>query len=188
MLLTVIQASLIKSRWRKLHPKVGYFSIALAAIFVLSGLRVLQTMILGDDGAGGERFALSMKFFYLDLTGLALFCIFLWLAIKAARRRDIALHLRLIACTAIIPLEAVLERTYLYGIPSLVPNFDVALIASEVTLIVFTAALVAGEWWYGRLRWPFAFMLSYYVVMMLTQDVMARAEWFISFAMNYANI
>lgn len=129
-----------------------------------------------------------MKFFYLDLTGLVLFCIFLWLAIKAARRRDIALHLRLIACTAIIPLEAVLERTYLYGIPSIVPNFDVALIASEVTLIVLTAALVAGEWWYGRLRWPFAFMLVYYVVMMLTQDMMARAEWFISFAMRYANI
>jgi len=30
---------------------------------------------------------------------------FPWLAIKAARRRDIALHLRLMACTAIIPLE-----------------------------------------------------------------------------------
>lgn len=145
-------------------------------------------MILKEIGPTGVVDPLAMKFFYLDLTGLLLFCVFLGLAIKAAQRRDIALHLRLIACTAIIPLEAVLERTYLYGIPSLVPNFEVALIASEVTLIVLTAALVAGEWWYRRLRWPFAVMLAYYVVMMLTQDVLAQAEWFISVAIDYANL
>ena len=63
------------------------------------------------------------------------------MTIKAARRRDIPLHLRLMACTAIIPLEAALERTYIYGTPNLVPNFDVALYASVVTLIVLTAVL-----------------------------------------------
>jgi hypothetical protein len=150
MLLTIIQALLIKSRWRRNHRMVGYISLALAAILVLSGLQVLQTMILREGGA-----SLAIKFFYLDLTGLVLFCVFLWLAIKAARRRDIPLHLRLITCTAIIPLEAVLERTYLYGMPALVPDFEVALLASNITLIVLTAVLVAGEWWYGRLRWPF---------------------------------
>jgi len=113
---------------------------------------------------------------------------FLGLAIKAARRRDIALHLRLIACTAIIPLEAVLERTFLYGVPSLVPNLDVALIASEVTLIVLTAGLVVGEWWYQRLRWPFAVLLTYYVIMLLTQSLMAEAGWFVALALSYANL
>lgn len=188
MLLTIIQASLIKGRKRKHHRKVGYISLSLAVILVLSGLQVLQTMILREGGTVEGASLLAMKFFYLDLTGLVLFCVFLWLAIKAARRRDIPLHLRLITCTAFIPLEAVLERTYLYGMPALVPNFDVALIASEVTLIVLTAGLVAAEWWYGRLRWPFVALLAYYVVMMLTQDVIARAEWFISAAVSYANL
>ena len=139
MLLTVFQASLIKSRWRKYHRTVGYSSLLLAAILVLSGLQVLQTMILKSDGMVDGVPSLGIKFFYLDLTALVLFCIFLWLAIKAARRRDISLHLRLMACTAIIPLEAALERTYIYGTLNLVPNFDVALYASVVTLIVLTA-------------------------------------------------
>jgi hypothetical protein len=92
------------------------------------------------------------------------------------------------ACTAIIPLEAALERIYLYGTPSLVTNFDVALYASVVTLIVICAVLVAVEWWYKRLRWPFPVLLAYYVVTLLTTDVIARAEWFNSLAISYANL
>ncbi len=136
-------------------------------------------------GRGDE---LAIKFFYIDITALLLFCVFLWLAIKAARRRDIPLHLRLITCTAIIPLEAALERTYIYGTPNLVPNFEVALFASNVTLIVVIAVLVAGEWWYGRLRWPFGALLAYYVLMILTTDMIARTEWFNSVAFRFANI
>jgi hypothetical protein len=188
MLLTIIQASLIKSRWRRYHRRVGYTSLALAAILVLSGLQVLQTMILREGGAVDGIPLLAIKFFYIDLTGLVLFCVFLGLAIRAARRRDIPLHLRLITCTAVIPLEAALERTYIYGTPALVPNLEVALFASNLTLIVLAAVLVAGEWWYGRSRWPFAVLLGYYVVMILTTDVMAGAEWFNSVAFSYANI
>jgi hypothetical protein len=188
MLLTIIQASLIKSGWRKHHRTVGYFSLSLAAVLVLSGLQVIQTMLFGDDGTADGIALLSIKFFYIDFTALVLFCVFLGLAIKAARRRDIPLHLRLMACTAIIPLEAALERTYIYGTPNLVPNFDVALYASVVTLIVVTAVLVASEWWYGQSRWPFPVLLAYFVIMLLTTDVIARAEWFKSLAISYANI
>ena len=188
MLLTVAQAVLIKKGWRNTHRKLGYVSIGLAAIVVVSGLWVLKTMMLGDNGPGTDGFPLSLKFFYLDVTGLALFGIFLGLAIKAARQRDIALHLRLIACTAIIPLEAVLERSYLYGTPSLVPNLDVALIASEVTLIALTSALVVAEWRYSQLRWPFTLMLGYYLTMLFTQDLMAQSQWFTTLALDYANL
>jgi hypothetical protein len=187
MLLTIVQASLIKSRWRRYHRKVGYFSLTLATTLVLSGLYVLQTMVLKEGGMVDGVPSLAIKFFYIDITALALFCVFLWLAIKAARRRDIPLHLRLMTCTAILPLEAALERTYLYGIPSLVPNFGVALYASVITLIVLTAVMVASEWWYGRSRWPFAALLAYYVVTLLTTDLVARMEWFNSAAIRYAN-
>ncbi len=188
MLLTIIQASLIKSGWRKHHRTVGYFSLTLAATLVLSGLWVIQTMLYGDDGTADGIDLLAIKFFYIDFTALVLFCVFLGLAIKAARRRDIPLHLRLMACTAIIPLEAALERTYIYGTPNLVPNFDVALYASVVTLIVVTAVLVASEWWYGRSRWPFAVLLAYFVIMLLTTDMIAQTEWFNALAISYANI
>jgi uncharacterized membrane protein len=187
MLLTITQALLIKSRWRRYHRTVGYVSLTLATTLVLSGLYVLQTMVLKEGGMVDGVPSLAIKFFYIDITALMLFCIFLWLAIKAARRRDIPLHLRLMTCTAILPLEAALERTYLYGIPSLVPNFGVALYASVITLIVLTAVLVASEWWYGRSRWPFRVLLAYFVIMLLTTDVVARMEWFNSAAISYAN-
>jgi len=187
MLLTIIQASLIKSGWRKHHRTVGYLSLTLAAILVLSGLWVIQTMLLGDSGTAEGIRLLAVKFFYIDFTALVLFCLFLWLAIKAARRRDIPLHLRLMTCTAILPLEAALERTYIYGTPNLVPNFDVALYASVITLIVVTAVLVVSEWWYGRSRWPFAALCAYFVIMLLTTDVIAQTEWFNSVAIRYAN-
>lgn len=79
---------------------------------------MLQIMILRDGGAAVGIPLLGFKHFYLDLTGLVLFCVFLGLAINAARRRDIPLHLRLITCTAIVLLEAALVRTYLYGPPA----------------------------------------------------------------------
>ncbi len=110
MLLTIIQARLIKSGWRTCHRTVGYCSLILAAVVVVSGLQVLQTMILKEGGM---------------VDG--------------------------VPSTAIIPLEAALERTYLYGTPSLVPNFDVALYASVVTLIVLCAVgLLRGHATYDR--------------------------------------
>ncbi len=116
MLLTIIQARLIKSGWRKYHRTVGYFSLILAAVVVVSGLQVLQTMILKEGGMVDGVPSTAIKFFYIDMTALTLFCVFLWLAIKAARRRDIALHLRLMACTAIIPLEAAGNTCWVAGI------------------------------------------------------------------------
>lgn len=188
MLMAIIQASIIKSRWRKYHRTVGYSSLVVAATLVLSGLQVLQTMILKDNGMVDGVPSIAVKFFYLDLTGLIVFCIFLWLAVKAARQRDIALHLRLITCTAIIPLEAVFERTFLYGTPTLVPTFDVALIVSMITLFVLCTGLIVAEWWYKRLRWQFAVLFGYYLLMALTTDMIARTEWFNAFAIYYANI
>jgi len=188
MLITVVQAGLIKSRWRKHHRTFGYASLVFAIILVISGLQVLQTMLLKDNGLEDGIPLLAIKFLYIDITVLMLFCVFLWLAIKAARKRDFSLHMRLMACTAILPLEAALERTYLYGIPSLVPNFDVALYASVITLIVLMAVLVVLDRWYKRSRWPYTALLAYFVLLLLTTDIIAQSDWFNSFAIFYAKL
>ena len=188
MLLAVVQAWLIKSRWRKHHRTLGYTSLVLAVILVISGLRVLQTMLLKDNSVDGSNPLLAIKFLYADITALFLFCTFLWLAINAARQSDFSLHMRLMACTAIIPLEAALERTYIYGIPSLVPNFNVAFYTSVITLIVLMATLVGIDLWRKRSRWPYAALLAYYILMLVTVDIIAQTEWFNSFAIYYANL
>lgn len=188
MLLAVVQAWLIKSRWRKSHHTIGYASLVLAVILVISGLQVLQTMLHKDQSVDGSDPLLAIKFFYVDILALFLFSTFLWLAIKAARQRDFSLHMRLMACTAIIPLEAALERTFIYGTPSLVPNWNIAFYASTITLISIMIVLVGIDHWRKRSRWPYAALLAYYVVMLLTTDFIANKEWFQAFATFYANL
>lgn len=185
MLLPIGQAWLIKTRRRSWHRRVGWASLALAPVVVLSGLRVLQIFTLRNV----EDFqARLFKFVYLDLTGLFLFCVFLGLAIRAARRRDYPLHLRLIACTALIPLEAAIERLLVNSVPSLVPNFDVALSGALIFMEVTLVGLIIGEFAWRRIRWPFPFLLAYYFLMHATVTAVAHNQSFQSFAFAFARI
>lgn len=188
MLITVLQARLSKGKWRKLHRKLGYASLVLAATLVLSGFQVVKTMLLKDLNAEASQFLLSVKFTYIDITALILFCFYLYRAIKASRKRNIALHQRLIICTAIIPLEAALERTFVYGTPGLVPNFNMALYASAITLIVIMAVLVGLDFKQKRNRWPYITLLVYYLLMLATTDLIANTDWFQAFSTFYANL
>lgn len=185
MLLPIGQAWLIKTRRRKVHRWTGYASLALAVLVVVSGLYILQIFTLRNvEDFQVRRF----KFVYLDLTGLFLFCVFLGLAIWAARKRDYALHLRLIACTAFIPLEAAIERLLINSVPFLVPNFDAALYAALIFLELTLIALIIGELIWKRLRWPFPLLLGYYLVMHATVTPVANNEAFQSFAWAFARI
>jgi hypothetical protein len=185
MLLPILQAWLIRTRRRIWHRRIGWASLGLAAVVVLSGLHVLQLMTLRnlDDFQ-----LLRLKFVYLDLTGLFLFSVFLGLAIWAARRRDYPLHLRLIACTALIPLEAAIERLLINSVPSLVPDFDAGLYAALIFMEVTLIALIVGEWLWRRVRWPFPFLLMYYLVMHATLTPVAEHPGFQFFAWGFARI
>jgi uncharacterized membrane protein len=185
MSLPVVQGVLIARRNRKLHRRIGYASLTLAAVVVLSGLRVVQTMVLN----GGKPAELvSFKFALLDLTGITMFVIFLAMAIRAAKRHDVGLHLRLMACTAIIPLEAANERTALILCPGFFADFDAALYASLVSIEAICLALILAEWRLDRIRWPFAFMLGYYLLMHAIATPVAQSSAFQAFAQSYAHL
>jgi len=186
MLLTVVQALLIRNRRRKPHHAIGYSSLVLAILVVASGLQMERQMILRDGTDTAGEPLLSIMFFYNDVIALGLFCLFLALAVLAARRRDIALHLRLIACTAIVPLTPALLRAFKAATPQLAPDWTTALAASQVALIGLTGALVLAEWRYSRLRWPFASLLIYYVIMYATTERFADDAWLQSFAFGFA--
>ncbi len=185
MALPIAQAALIATRKRSLHRRLGYSSLALAAVVVVSGLHVIQTMIL--KGGDTVRFV-SFKFVLLDLTGILLFVTFLGMAIRCARRHDIGLHLRLMACTAIIPLEAANERTAILLFPGLVPDFDAALYASLLSMELVCTALIIAEWRLDRVRWPFPFMLGYYLVMHIIATPVALMPQFQAFCLWYAHL
>jgi uncharacterized membrane protein len=185
MTLPVIQGLLIARRKRPLHRRLGYASLALAAVVVISGLRVVQTMVLGEEDAVSLT---SIKFVLLDLSGIALFVVFLGMAVRAARARNIGLHLRLMACTAIIPLEAANERTAILLLPDIVPDFEVALYASLLSMEAICLVLILVEWRLDRIRWPFPFMLAYYLLMHAIATPVALMPQFQAFCMWYARL
>lgn len=182
MCLPILQAILIRKRQRTLHRRIGYASLVLAAVVVLSGLYVVQIMAFNNIA---DFRVLDVKFVWLDLTAMALFCVYLALAIGAARKRDIGLHVRLLACTAVIPLEASQERLLNSLFPALVPDYSVGLYASLFTMEAICIGVIVAEWRLGRIRWPFVSLLIYYLVMHVTATPVAENEAFQAFCAWY---
>ena len=179
MIFPLLQYALLQSGQRSLHRRLGSASVVLAAIVATSGVYVVRMMAY--DNITSFRLA-SVKFVWLDLTGIALFCVYVAFAISAARQRDIRLHVTALVASALIPLEAALERLFQNVLPSLVPDFDTALYASLIFLEVTCAAIVLFEWRSGRLRWPIPALLGYYLLMHVTLTPLATSEGFQSFS------
>lgn len=185
MLLPLLQAWFIQTNRRRAHRLVGWASLPLALVVVVSGLHVIQLMA----AKSAQAFNLvSVKFVWLDLTGLALFCVCVALSIAAARRRDIGQHVRWIACSALIPLEAALERLFVLLFPRWIPNFDTALTAALIALESILLLLIATEWRRDRIRRPFPILLGYYVIMQLTLTPVAKSSSFQAFSIWFADI
>lgn len=179
MILPLLQYALIRGRLRSQHRLVGYASIALAGVVAVSGVYVVRMMAFANI----TKFRLaSVKFVFLDLTGIALFCVYVAFAIWAVRRRDIRLHVTALVASALIPLEAALERVFVNLMPALVPDFDAALYASLIFLEVTCAAIVWLEWRSGRVRWPIPALLGYYLLMHMTMTPLATSEGFQNFS------
>lgn len=182
MILPLLQYALIRGRLRREHRLTGYASVALAMIVAVSGVYVVRMMAFSN----ATKFRLaSVKFVFLDLTGIVLFCVYVVFAIWAARRKDIRLHIATLVASAFIPLEAALERVFVYFFPSIAPDFDAGLYASLIFLEITCAGIVLLEWRSGRVRWPIPALLGYYLVMHATltplaasKDVQNFSDWF----------
>lgn len=179
MILPLVQYVLIRSGRRRLHRLVGYVSLGLAAIVATSGVYVVRMMAYANITT--FRLA-SVKFVWLDLTGIALFCVYVAFAISAARQRDIRLHVTTLAASAFIPLEAALERVFVNLFPSIAPDFDAALYAALIFLEVSCAVIVWFEWRSGRVRWPMPVLLGYYLFMHATLTPLATSQGFQDFS------
>ncbi|MGE3841222.1 MAG: hypothetical protein AB7I50_06515 [Vicinamibacterales bacterium] len=179
MLLPLLQYALIRSGRRGQHQLVGQVSIVLAILVAASGVYVVRMMAY--DNITSFRLA-SVKFVWLDLTGIALFGVYVAVALSAARRRDIRLHVTALIASAFIPLEAALERVFVNLFPSLAPDFDAALYAALIVLEVTCAAIVLVEWRSGRVRWPMPVLLGYYVFMHVTLTPLATSKGFQEFS------
>jgi uncharacterized membrane protein len=175
----LVQYLLLRRQRREFHRRLGYASVLLAAIVAGSGVYVVRMMAFSN--VTQFRMA-SVKFVWLDLTGIVLFCVYVGIAIAAARRRDIQLHVAALTASAFIPLEAALERLFVNHLPLPTPDFNAALYAALICLELACAAIVLWERRSGHVRWPIPVLLGYYLFMHVTMTPMANSEHFQRFS------
>lgn len=154
LVLLVTQAWLMRTRRMALHRALGRTSLALAPLFVVSGLAIVHAMLASANpfsAAFGPRLA------FVDLTTVAAFAACYGLALR--HRRTMPLHARWMACTALLVFPPALAR----ALPPLVPaihSFEAAFHASYVLTELAVLALIVHDARTDRVRPPYIALLA----------------------------
>lgn len=170
MLLLILQSWLMRQRLFRGHRLVGRVSFVIAPLFVASGLVVIYVMVSSSNGfskAFGARFA------FVDLLAIGYFAAAYALAIR--HRRNIALHARFLASTAILVLPPALARALqlIPGLDSVVPSVNASYFISElivVTLLISDARRSAP-------LGPYSALLGIVVLQHVGFFVVPTIEW-----------
>jgi uncharacterized membrane protein YozB (DUF420 family) len=123
MTIPILQAWLISRGKIRRHRQVGRIALLLALVVVASGLHMVQLMILRYQETSALRL---LKFAFLDITAMALFVVFLSLALWSVRLKDVDAHARYMAGTVLFALEPAVERVFVFFVPG-VTGFEPAL-------------------------------------------------------------
>lgn len=155
MLLLIGQGWLMRSRQVALHRAVGKFSIVLVALFAVSGLMIVHDMVTRD---GGFARAFGARLAFLDAAAVAYFVFAYAMAIR--HRRDVQLHARYMASTALLLLPPALARILGDHVLPPPPSFEMALHLSFVLTELVVLALIVHDRSTGKLRAPYLILLA----------------------------
>lgn len=158
MLLLIAQSWLIGRGRRRAHRILGWSSLLLVPLFLLSGFGVIHAMV-ASPGPFSARFGARLAF--VDLLSLLFFAGTYGLAL--ARRRDPALHMRLMASTAPLLIPPALSRLLANTIPA-IPSFEAAFQLSFLAAELVALALILDDRRQGRVRAPYPALLAVLVM------------------------
>lgn len=187
MTMPILQSWLVSRQKFDLHRKIGWaILLLLAPALVISGLRMVQLMIVRYHQIHQIRL---LKFAFMDITALALFILFLFLAIRRIRRNDMDGHARYMAATVLFALEPALERVFVFYIKGgSTLEFANALYFALICMEVILTVLIFLEWRRKKIRLPFPLALGFFVAMHTILTPIANSTWFAKFADWFAGI
>jgi uncharacterized membrane protein len=158
MLLLISQGYLMRQKKVARHRSIGKLSLVLAPMFAVSGLLVVHDMLTRDSGfarAFGPRLA------FIDITSVLWFVFAYCMAIHY--RREMPLHARFMASTALPLLPPALSRA-LAGLVPAVNSFDLALHLSFAITELVVLALLMHDKKLGKVRAPYLLLLALLLV------------------------
>lgn len=171
LLLLIGQGWLMRRKKISLHRSLGKLSLLLVPLFAISGLMIVHDMLTRDSGFArsfGPRLA------FMDLSSVVFFVFAFCMAIYY--RRDMALHARFMASTALPLLPPALSQLLGNHVPS-VTSFEMALhLAFVATELVVVALLLHDRKQAGQMRAPYLILLA----LLLVQQ--ASFEWSMQWA------
>lgn len=171
MLLLIAQAWLQRTRQRVAHRLLGRASILVVIAFVVSGALMMQAM-LRSSSPFSQQFGVRLAF--LDLTSVLFFVLAYGLAI--AQRRNVQLHARWMASTALLVLPPALSRFLGHYVPG-VESFDQALYGAYLIVEAAVLVLIAQDWRSGGLRAPYLALLALMLAQHGLVGQVSEAAW-----------
>lgn len=171
IVLLVVQAWLVRRRRLVLHRRLGRGSLALAPLFVVSGVFLVHDMLAHPSPFTQ---ALGPRLAFVDLTTLAWFACTYCLALR--HRRETPLHARYMASTALLVLPPALARViggFVPGITSFEMAFHGAYFATEALIL----ALIVHDLRTDRLRSPYLLLLALTVLQQVAFVVLPGLAW-----------
>lgn len=154
MLMLITQGWLMRQRKFSAHRALGRLSIFVAPLFIASGFLVIHAMLSSTTGfsqAFGARLA------FVDITTIIYFAVAYSLAIYY--RKNIQLHARYMASTAILVLPPALARA-LAGLVPGINSFEAAFYWSFAISVLVVIALIADDVRSGKIRPPYLVLLA----------------------------
>lgn len=169
MLLLIGQAWLMRQRALKLHRAIGKASIFLVVLFAVSGLMIVHDML---TRTGGFAMAFGARLAFLDTVAVLYFVFAYAMAIR--HRRDVHLHARYMASTAILLLPPAAGRIIGGMILPPPPSFPVAFHLSFILAELVVLALILHDRSTGKVRAPYLILLAVTLVQHASFEIMHR--------------
>jgi uncharacterized membrane protein YozB (DUF420 family) len=157
MLMLILQSWLMRTGKVQAHRMVGRSSLILVPLFLLSGVFMINVMLTSSSGfsqAFGSRLA------WIDTITLITFTVAYVAALYYLYyRKNIQLHARFMASTAVLVLPPALGRI----MPKLgewITSFEMAVHLSYVLCIAAVLGLIYDDYRKGKLRAPYLILLA----------------------------
>lgn len=172
LVLVMVQASLIRSRQFKWHRRIGWSSVLLFAVLIVSSCYMVALMLSGKTGV---PLAFSKLFAFSDVLALPMFIAAYASAIYF--RKDRHVHSRLMSVTLLAGLLPALARMF-----NRVWTGPTGLIFAMNPTYLFVLAVLGIaifiDWRKGRLRWPFPVAFAWFAISYAALFPGAFSPWF----------
>lgn len=186
LVLVLVQASLIGFRKFKWHRALGWTSVVVFVMLIVTSCHMLILMMSGT-GPTPIPFEMAKIFGYSDVTALPLLIIAYAGAIIL--RKDRHVHSRLISVTLLAGLLPAAARLF-FGVfaafgmagfassEEMLAGLTLAMHPTYLFVMLVLAIAIVVDWKNNRLRWPFPLAFAWFGITYGTFFPGVESEWF----------